>query len=1498
MFRCLIFRHHKWVLPESTHIQQLVYFIVSSVRRVFKQTEGGSSKSAQIESDVNTNGLGTEGFIMDSALSTGDDRQLPMDVVIQVFMHLAQCPQDLLNCALTTRAWTRSAFQELYRHPWTFLFTYQFDTEGRVADKHGSVLLLRTLFQGCMDPSRTAFPYASFARSVNLKWVHDTFDFPEVDIQTLTGLRWTRNEAPKDYLIRHLLSNRPYLTDFVHCHAPRLPRCLFAHGDTDAIAVNNDDGSVTATATADLASSDSANLNTELVSNADTANTAPSVSSNVETVGTDMEWIAFTQESGSDEFDYTGSGTLGSSLLTTPPLLPVQPPQATFTTAVPLAYPAGPHVVEATVANVTPLPTPTPTAVENAQAQASFLQALNAPPSSSGQGTPAYHSVPSPISLSLDENQEMSDTVPVHSASGGPIIEELSDVRHESNEQNGAQRGASSPVDVIQGLEDMGEDSSTESQSSHAAFQSLPAAAASESETIPHLSDPMLSNDAFTNTDIHTHSHHSRANTSSSVGSSSSRLFLGAWPLTMCQTVSLIYVDLRYAIVSDALIVSLSKTCQRIESLKVATRWQQFLHSYSVTDRALAILVDAQHGLKLLHVENNREISQGHMLAETINVLTKRHGPTLQSLVLKSHDFQDCDLAGLGKSCQRLTKFSAPGGTHLLRDEVVKMTEECKLTLEHLDFSNSDIETDCLTRILKGMSTPVAAKGVLKALILLGMEDTLNQETCLAIGEHGSGLDCFRLDILESEARDVAAMLSRSCAMNLRVLTLGCHDVHGDLANEILGQIAANCRNVELLDVNHWQFSAIAIEKVLEECEMLRYLNVSYTDISESTGDVICKCLGELTKEACSSDPASSSSIVSESSSTMFFTPQTSTVTPSNPDLQTPVQNTTLITTGVNSMSMVTPVQHSLMATAEWHHFEELRESFEVDEARIKELKASLDNINNSEQDERIDALRKRGTDAQDMEDENGHGEEDNEEQQMLSKSGHDSTKGTEMDLDTRYISSNYSTNGITKKQSQMGLFHHRPLSAMDLETIMNLDLDEVDDVDLDMCVDLRRYHRNSSSFRDREYVVDDDGDIVMGVDEYEEHDQVEEKNDAEEEGEREEFSNSGGEEEEEGMQVPSKQSKGKEVHTEYFDKSCHHPGSDIVHSVSHFSVYSTSFESYVSGLSSSSSASSSSSSASSMPSTSSMPFLDASGPSKKVAGPLLPPLPIPSRQEDDQSLKTSLPAVATTSGAEGRLHSTSSPLLTPVFSIDTVASMAPLGTPADITSTEDLVLTMAETPTLTAGATAVIQSNTSSLIDVPQGSVESSSSSALTGSDKESTSTASGPSTAATAIGTVAAGVAKDVPRDLSWTMRSRLEQVNVECCSHLSFSTMTRIKILATAAQAKRPQQGHKKSCRIWAENEHDMMMTRLATERGPPPSRAQPQETGTTVVTAIEEETGGSGGPPRQDRGQEQATEEQGIVTHPLEVTAVSSNVPFDNRDGQESLTSESAIATVSA
>ncbi|KAF9969336.1 hypothetical protein BGZ73_008343 [Actinomortierella ambigua] len=317
-------------------------------------------------------------------------------------------------------------------------------------------------------------------------------------------------------------------------------------------------------------------------------------------------------------------------------------------------------------------------------------------------------------------------------------------------------------------------------------------------------------------------------------------------------TQSLTFLDLRFTSVSDQLILSLAKHYQ---------------NTYSITDRALSYLVAAQQGLRLVHVENHREISHDHELVEMLRALAVHHGSTLETLVLKTHDFQNCDLAQLGMACRQLRKFAAPGGMHLMRDQVLKLTEACKLTLEHLDFSSSDIETGTLANILKSLGGASAnsgnngdeqqqqqqqqqqvapVRGKLKSMVLMGMEDTLNQETCAAIGDYAGGLECFRLDILESEAKDVAQMLSKDCGRNLRVLTLGCHEVCSELANDILEQIAANCRMLEILDINHWTFSNSALEKVLRKCRLLRYLNVSYTGIDEQAVEIICECLGEV----------------------------------------------------------------------------------------------------------------------------------------------------------------------------------------------------------------------------------------------------------------------------------------------------------------------------------------------------------------------------------------------------------------------------------------------------------------------------------------------------------------------------------------------------------------------------------------------------------------------------------------------------------------------------
>ncbi|KAG0239313.1 hypothetical protein BGW41_007798 [Actinomortierella wolfii] len=634
---------------------------------------------------------------------------LPIDLMIHVFEHLRLDPADLLHCALTTSLWSKAALQELYRHPWMYLFTYQFEAEGRVMDKMASLFLLRTLFSSCLDPPRTLFPYASFARSINLKWVNDTFDLPEAEAQILAGLRWTRSEPPKEFIVRSLIACRPYIWDFVHSQT-WAPRCQPHHHSHHHHHNHQHQQQV--------------------------------------------------NEQGQQ--------------------------------ALPL------HILQ-------PLPTIT----------------------SAGLPLPAAPPVAQPPLFVWDSTsaQWVEQTL--------PGTEPSVDTQESSQEVVISDQLVAPVDDTLSSSDDNGDEAST-SHSSAVSFSLSPGISASRpaSQTSPPISS--------------------------------------LWPLSLSQTQTLTFLDLRFTTVTDQLLLSLAAVCRWIESFKIANHWQHYQNTYSITDRALSYLVAAQDGLKLVHVENHREISHDHELVETLRALAVHQGSTLETLVLKTHDFQNCDLGQLGTACRRLKKFAAPGGMHLMRDQVMKLTEACKLTLEHLDFSSSDIETSTLMAIVKGLAgvnvssgstnstngennqqcsqqngvAPTGSK--LKALILMGMEDTLNQETCAAIGEYATGLDCFRLDILESEARDVALMLSMNCGRNLRVLTLGCHDVSGDLANDILEKIAINCRLLEILDVNHWTFSNSALEKVLRKCRLLRYLNVSYTSIDEQAVEVICECLGEI----------------------------------------------------------------------------------------------------------------------------------------------------------------------------------------------------------------------------------------------------------------------------------------------------------------------------------------------------------------------------------------------------------------------------------------------------------------------------------------------------------------------------------------------------------------------------------------------------------------------------------------------------------------------------
>ncbi|KAF9113494.1 hypothetical protein BGX27_001448 [Mortierella sp. AM989] len=1294
------------------------------------------------------------------------NQPLPMDLMIQIFMHLSSQPQDLLNCALTTRYWALPALQELYRHPWAYLFSYQFDTEGRVMDKHGSMLLLRTLFQGCMDTSKTVFPYASFARSVNLKWVHDTFDLPEVDIQTLTGFRWTRNEAPKDFLIRHLLANRPYLNDFVHCHAPRLPRCLFAHMTTATISNFGDDAAdenlaVDPALITDETNTEGSVSGTEPANTVNTANTASTDSD---------DWANIMQQVTDDEF----LSSLDPRLLATPPLLPVQQPIAT---AMPFVHPAAvgssgesssSHPIDEH--HVAQISLPQPQVPSSDDVQSSEIDIMQTPPSPI-MLAPALHQ------LGPSFGSDGDGTIEVVSQASVVNSTDINEVTGFIEEMDGIPETVGETTNVIDPM--IGMEQEIQDQS----------------EVQPLLSTIAL---AYDSQQLSFTQSHSRAMTSSSAGPSS-RPFIATWPLTMEQTQSLVYLDLRNAVVSDSLIISLSLNCHKIESIKVATHWQHYPHSYSVTDNALACLMAAQQGLRLVHVENHREVSQGHELVRTIDILASRHGSTLETLVLKSHDFQNCNLGALGKACQKLTKFAAPGGMHLFREEVTKLTEACKLTLEHLDFSNSDIETECLMSIMKGTSTPVAAQGVLKALILLGMEDTLNQETCLAIGEHGSGLDCFRLDILESEAKDVGLMLSRPCALNLRVLTLGCHDVHGDLANGILEQIALNCRNVELLDVNHWQFSAKAIEDVLRECGMLRYLNVSYTDISESTADIMCRCLGEVKKEL-----------------------PTSAGLPSDDSLSTPLPYGSFSTSQLQTPA---PAQTGDELLLDSTTMQEERVDEDIPIQDVETESEATENLD----EERPDPMRKRGTEMR-AKDEG----EDTDEIYM----------DTNMDSDHQHVTPIYSANGGgIKKQSQLGLVHHYS-NAMDLRTIMNLDLDEaiemdismgMDDdtgMDLDMCLDLQRYHRNSSYNNCDGDDSDDDDSAYTGDEDIEMTSEYDE-----------------------GMARP-REPKGKEIYVDPdFDGSLQDGISTIFTAA--MPVYSSSYGSTSSSSSSSSSSSTSGSSSSSTfvasvndvnQAQSGQVLLitaEAGMQGSFLCTPLLPPLPIPSRQGDDI-------------GSDAIAISTCTSI--PLAGVQTQLAASPISE----------VVNSSDSHTIPAHSTA----NTT----LEDGTMETPSASSMTARNDETT---PAPAPAVKQLLVAESESDESLSVSLAWTKESRLEQVNIECCSLLSLATMTKMKILSSERQASLALQGRKKS-RIWVENEHDMMMTRLAVERGPelPPR---------TNVSATDNNIGSDGEASSDPNPQHQPTTEgEGLIQLIGQQETVHETV-YESQLQQESLSS---------
>ncbi|KAF9432396.1 hypothetical protein BGZ76_010856 [Entomortierella beljakovae] len=1162
-----------------------------------------------------------------------------------------------------------------------------------------------------MDHSKTTFPYASFARSVNLKWIHDTFDLPEVEIQTLTGFRWTRNEAPKDFLIRHLLANRPYLNNFVHCHESRLSRCLFAHMATATLDNFGDDITDGNTLLETSAISDWTNTEGS-IAGAEPANTV--ITANTASTDSD-DWTNMMQQVMDDDF----LTNVDPRLLSTPPLLPVQQPIAT---AMPLAH-------STAVASSSGSTSSHPNNENSEQpllAQTNYFEDFV---------FEAVQSLPSHVpTLDLVESNTDNSGEPIQEVADHSSVGELGNTATDAVELTEPVQHIESeaPETAVQSSNDV-EQTQNQIEIQSVSHGSTPNLVPS---TQPIISEaPTVEQTQTLIVPAMNHTHFQFTAPSSIL--QYQKPFLPSWPLTKDQTQSLVYLDLRHAIVTNSLVVSLSQNCHKIEYLKIATHWQHY-HSYSVNDVSLARLMGAQHGLKLVHVENHREVSQGHELIRTIDTLAKHHGSTLETLVLKSHDFQNCNLGALGKACQKLTKFAAPGGIHLFRDEILKLTGACKLTLEHLDFSNSDIETDCLMAIMRGTFTPPAAKGVLKALILLGMEDTLNQDTCLAIGEHGSGLDCFRLDILESEAKDVALMLSRSCAINLRVLTLGCHDVHGDLANDILEQIALNCRNVELLDINHWQFSAKAIENVLRECSMLRYLNVSYTVITESTANVICKCLGEVEEE----------SIQENISSITFMS------TPIHPD----ILPESYLQTPVPAQARDIPVVDHPVSMSDISNDED-------DEVSMPHVENEGDAVENLDE-ERIDLIRKRGTDLRVKDD-----EDDTEVDSVY--------MDTNSDSDRRLVAAMFPANSGLKKQSQQGLTHHYQ-NAMDLRTIMNLDLDEAFDMDTsmesamdrDISMNLPILLPNSSY---HEKACEEDVEMMS-----------DDENDAEE-------------------VARTKEPKGKEVYVgpDYED-----------HRLEGIStIFVTTAQPFPSSFESTSSASSSSSSSSSVGSSSSSGFMKFVSELNRPQGgqilvrtaesgvtdlsacsQLLPPLPIPSSQDGGLN-----PDV----------------LVTPVGKSMPFESVQD-GPELTISSEDNNDSSIASLDISQAPPTNSVVTGNIDSVELPLTAL-------LENGDSEMTLVAASEAVESQEDASNSEEVSLE---SLEWTKESRLEQVNVECCSLLLLSTMTKIKSLSNARQAKFAQQGRKKT-RIWVENEHDMMMTRLAMERGPePPARTTPR------------------------------------------------------------------------
>jgi hypothetical protein len=137
-----------------------------------------------------------------------------------------------------------------------------------------------------------------------------------------------------------------------------------------------------------------------------------------------------------------------------------------------------------------------------------------------------------------------------------------------------------------------------------------------------------------------------------------------------------------------------------------------------------------------------------------------------------------------------------------------------------------------------------------------------------------------------------------------------------------------------------------------------------------------------------------------------------------------------------------------------------------------------------------------------------------------------------------------------------------------------------------------------------------------------------------------------------------------------------------------------------------------------------------------------------------------------------------------------------------------------------------------------------------------------------------------------LAWTQESRLEQVNVECCPQLTLATMTRIKELVAERQANLERQGRKKT-RIWIENAHDMMMTRLAMERG---SELPPERLVTNVITTPSSSSSSSESSSNTDSNDANATTETTLGEGVLSAIPAPAPVPVS----AESFSSETLSA----